>query len=362
MLWTWVVRNNKRLWLALAISVLLHFLLVAGSESWLPSWLPDDEPLEVTLAPPPPVIKPAKPIQKIVPVVREHKPVHVAEQAPKPVPQPPVDTETALQPDPLPSAPTTTETLAEATPAPAPTSTQQESPPPVAKPEWPPQPVVASDPPPLLPPKHIEIEFMVDYDGASAVERQNYQVSDDGRYVISSTIEAKGLLSLALSDLNQKSTGKVTPQGLQPETFTYQYGKNSKKAQKANFDWSGKTLTMQVGDNKQSVTLQDGTQDLLSFYYQFMFTPPLSLVQLIITNGKQVKTYHYLFEGEEEIKTKLGILHTLHISKSSGNNDEKTEIWLAESYHYLPVRIRKTNSDGKIIQNSINAIRIDGAT
>jgi hypothetical protein len=361
MLWTWVVRNNKRLWLALAISVLLHFLLVAGSESWLPSWLPDDEPLEVTLAPPPPPIaKPAKPIQKIVPVLREHKPVRVAEQAPKPAPQPPADIEPAPQPDPLPPVPTTTEAPAEATPAPA--ALQQESPPPAAQPEPPPQPVVVNDPPPPPTPKHIELEFLVDYDGASAVERQNYQVSDDGRYVISSTVEAKGLLSLALSDLNQKSTGKVTPQGLKPETFTYQYGKNTKKAQKASFDWSGKTLMMQVGDSKQSVTLENGTQDLLSFYYQFMFTPPLSQVQLIITNGKQVKTYHYQFEGEEVINTKLGTLRTLHISKSSGTNDEKTEIWLAESYHYLPVRIRKTNSDGKVIQNSINAIRIDGAT
>ncbi len=48
-----------------------------------------------------------------------------------------------------------------------------------------------------------------------------------------------------------------------------------------------------------------------------MFTPPLNQIQLVITNGKQVKTYHYLFEGEEEIKTKLGTLRTLHISKAA---------------------------------------------
>jgi len=344
MLWTWLVRNNKRLWWALAISVLLHFLLVAGSKSWLPSWLPEDEPLEVTLVSPPPLAKAIPPQQKTV---------RIAEQAPKPIQQPPADPEPKAQPEPLPPVPTTAKAPQETMTPQDTTAPQDTTPVPVTTQEQ-------SQPPPAPTPKHIEIEFLVDYDGASAVERQSYQVFDDGHYVISSVVEAKGLLSLALSDLNQKSTGHVTPQGLRPETFTYQYGKNSKKAQKASFDWSAKTLVMEVGDSKQSQALEDGTQDLLSFLYQFMFTPPLNQIQLVITNGKQVKTYHYLFEGEEEIKTKLGTLRTLHISKSSGKGDEKTEIWLAESYHYLPVMIRKTNSDGKVIQNSINAIRLDG--
>ncbi len=236
--------------------MLLHFLLVAGSESWLPSWLPDDDPLQVTLvSPPPPIAKPIPP---------EHKPVRIAEQAPKPIPQPPAEPEPQAQPEPLPPVPTTAETPPDTTPAPV--ATQEQSPPPVAAPEPPAEPAEVNEPPPPPTPKHIEIEFLVDYDGASAVERQNYQVFDDGHYVLSSIVEAKGLLSLALSDLNQKSTGRVTPQGLRPETFTYQYGKNSKKAQKASFDWSTKTLVMEVGESKQSLALEDGTQDCSVFY------------------------------------------------------------------------------------------------
>lgn len=357
MWWTWLLRIDKRLWLALAISILLHFFLVAGSESWLPSWLADDEPLQVTLVAPPPMVRPVKPMPRIAPPPTERKPIRVTEKAPTP----PAPAE--IEPAPQTTTPPPVQTTAEAIPdiAPAPDAVQQDDNPP-AKTDTPPASEPVAEPSPLPTPKHIEIEFVVDYDGASAVERQNYQVSDDGHYVLSSTVKAKGLSSLVLSDLNQKSTGRVTAQGLQPETFTYQYGKNSKKAQKASFDWTGKTLVMEVGDIKQSVALEDGTQDLLSFLYQFMFTPPLNQIQLIVTNGKQLKTYHYLFEGEEEIKTNLGTLQALHISKSSGKGDEKTEIWLAENYHFLPVRIRKTNSDGKVIQNNINAIKIDGAT
>jgi hypothetical protein len=359
MLWAWLAGINKRLWLALAISVLLHFLIVAGSEDWLPGWLPDDDLIEVTLAAsPPPIIKPTPQHVVAEPV---HKQVRAEKPAPQPAPHLPDNNEQVAQavpqPDDTPPAQTAPETAQSTIPVQA--ATQPESPVPAEKqPEPPAEPVAAPEPPPPAMPKHVEIEFLVDYDGASAVERQNYQAFDDGHYVLSSTVEAKGLLSLALSDLNQKSTGHVTPQGLRPDTFIYQYGKNSKKAQKASFDWVGKTLAMEVDDSKQSVALEDGTQDLLSFLYQFMFTPPLDQFQLAITTGKQLKTYHYLFEGEEEIKTKLGTLHALHISKSSGKGDEKTEIWLAEDYHYLPVKIRKTNSAGKVIQNTINAIKI----
>jgi hypothetical protein len=356
MLWSWLARINKRLWLALALSILLHFFLVAGSEGWLPSWLPDDEPLEVTLAlAPPPVAKPIPQNIPVLPKPRQIRPTQRTPQTTPPVPariEPPV--QPVAQPASTPEQQTAAESLQETTPVPATTEEESSLPPSEETAET----TTHESPPGPPPPKHVEIEFLVDYDGASAVERQTYQAFEDGHYVISSTASAKGLLSLALSDLNQKSTGHVTAQGLRPDTFTYQYGSNSKKAQKASFDWAGKTLTMEVGTNRQTVPLEDGTQDLLSFLYQFMFTPPLEQFQLAITTGKQLKIYYYLFEGEEEIKTNLGVVRALHISKSGGKGEEKTEIWLAEDYHYLPVKIRKINSDGKAIQNTINSIKI----
>lgn len=358
MLWTWLARINKRLWLALVISILLHFLLVAGTAGWLPSWHHDDEPLEVTLAlTPPPVIKPIPQNIPPLPRPRQIRPVQRPPQSTPPVPAR-IEQTTApvVEPASTPQVQTAAESVQETIPVPTPTREENSLPPG----EQASEPTTPESPPSPPPPKHVEIEFVVDYDGASAVERQTYQAFDDGHYELSSTAKAKGLLSLALSDLNQKSSGHVTAQGLRPDIFTYQYGSNSKKAQKASFDWAGKTLTMEVGERKQSVPLEEGTQDLLSFLYQFMFTPPLQQFQLSITNGKKLKLYRYLFEGEEEVKTKLGTLRALHISKSSGNDEEKTEMWLAEDYHYLPIKIRKTDNDGKVIQNTINTIKIDG--
>jgi hypothetical protein len=342
---------HPRLWLALLVSILLHLLLVAGSADWLPDWLPEDEPMEVTLAylPPPP----PKPVPKVAPTPKP--PPATAQPKAKPIAAMPAAIET-----PSPPPPTTVEQPAVQPAPPTAEAAVHEAAPPAETPA--PEVPVAATPPEHTrpaPPRYVELEFLVDYNGARAIEKQRYQAFEDGRYILSSTAEAKGLLSLALSDLNQKSEGTITPQGLKPNSFTYQYGTSAKKLQKASFDWVGKSLSMEAGDRKQVVPLEEGTQDLLSFLYQFMFTPPLEQFQLAVTTGKKIKTYQYFFEGEEEISTQLGTLRALHIAKSSGKGEEKAELWLAEDYHYLPVKIRKTDADGKVVQSTISKIKLD---
>ena len=79
----------------------------------------------------------------------------------------------------------------------------------------------------------MEIEYRIlRKGGVAGVERHRYLASEDGRYTLTSIAEPKGLLALALSDLNQKSEGVVTEQGLKPAAFIYRYGKNPDKAYK----------------------------------------------------------------------------------------------------------------------------------
>jgi hypothetical protein len=158
----------------------------------------------------------------------------------------------------------------------------------------------------------------------------------------------------------QKSEGTVTDEGLRPDFYSYQYGTSAKKSQTANFDWEKRLLTMRNAKGESSVKLADGTQDFLSFMYQFMFTPPLENLQITMTNGKKLRTYNYTFEGEETIISKFGELKTIHLLKSS-DDDEKTEIWLATEYQYLPVKIRKTEKDGTVIEQLISKLSTNQA-
>jgi len=212
--------------------------------------------------------------------------------------------------------------------------------------------------PEVLPYTRVEAEFEVKRSSdatAAGLSKVSFHVDKDKRYTITSHTEAKGLVSLFFSTLQQKSEGSITDAGLRPEFYTYQYGNNSKKLQTANFDWEKSVLTLRNAKGEKQLPLANGTQDFLSFMYQFMFVPPLNNLQISMTNGKKLGTYHYSFEGEAVISSKFGELNTIHLLKNS-DDEEKTEIWLATDYQYLPVKIRKTEKDGTVIEQLVSKL------
>ena len=103
----------------------------------------------------------------------------------------------------------------------------------------------------------------------------------------------------------------------------------------------------------------EGSQDMLSFMYQFMFEPPLAKMKIYITNGKNYKPYDYSYIGEEVIETEVDKILTLHIAKFNYNNEERIDLWLAKEYKYLPIKIRKTEKDGSILDQSTKKIEIE---
>lgn len=199
---------------------------------------------------------------------------------------------------------------------------------------------------------HVETEFEVKRGintSVAGVTKITFNYNENNTYSIYSHTQASGLASLFFGDLVQKSEGSVNGAGLRPDFYSYQYGNDSKKLQSAHFNWNDNILNLHNSKGDSTVKLTEGTQDFLSFMYQFMFNPPLNNMQITMTNGKKIRTYYYSFEGEETLNSKLGELKTVHLVKS-GTEDEKTEIWLATDYNFLPVRIVKTEKDGTVIE------------
>lgn len=184
-----------------------------------------------------------------------------------------------------------------------------------------------------------------------------YQRLPNGeQYQIKSLIQAQGLVSFVIPDLLQISDGYLDDIGLQPAHYLYQFGNKKDKTFSADFNWRSKKLTLHSQKGDQIFDLQDGTQDLLSFMYQFMFVPPLQNMQLNITNGKKLGVYDYTFDGEETLTTKLGDIKTVHISRIAPEGEKKTELWLALDYQHVPVKIRETSGDGKMYELVISSL------
>lgn len=215
--------------------------------------------------------------------------------------------------------------------------------------------------------KYVETEFDVRTGVEDKIDNNPagraktvYQVLPSGNeYQIKNVMQAKGLVALFIPDLLQTSDGFITNSGLQPQHYLYQFGDKKNKTYRADFDWESKKLRLQSEKGDKKLDLVEGTQDLLSFMYQFMYVPPLQMMQLSITNGKKLGVYDYSFEGEETIATKMGNLNTIHIFRSSDEGDEKTELWLALDYQYAPVKIRKTEKEGKIYELLVTSLKTE---
>jgi len=303
----------------LAISLALHLLLLIQTEIPLPDWNVANEPIDVALVPAPQPTKPLPPpktVNRPKPVVKS-KPVPQVRHEPPPPPQIPAA---------VPAVTAAAQTEAPIQDKPQQAADQEAAHGMLPLPEIPDEPVAV-----LPAPKRVEIEFK-GMNGSTGKGKQVFERRDDSHYVLN------GKLSKFFS-IDQYSEGFITPNGLQPVTFRQHFGFTS---QSATFDWNKNRVVMDTGKRTDTVDLPPGTQDMLSFMYQFMFVPPLDEMRLNMVTGKKLATYVYTFEGEETLDTPMGKLQTLHIGRNNRDGDEKVELWLATEYRYLPVRIRRT--------------------
>ena len=340
--WKSLLRESKGLLVAICISFFLHLFLLGQAYLFLPKLADEHYQIEARLVTPVPnnvtdevkAVKKPKlepvPVKPPAPLPDEalpkaQAPVALAEPAVSEVPilAPVIATEPIIVP------PTTPEPASEDTGL-------------IDKPE---------------PYQYIETDFDVRTDINAKVEsspagraRIVFNLIRGGEgYEISSRIQAQGLIALVIPDLLQTSKGYLTDGGLRPVDYLYQFGDKKDKTYTAKFDWETNKLNMHGSKGDKQAPLVEGAQDLLSFMYQFMFVPPLQNMQLAITNGKKLDTYDYSFEGEELIQTKMGDIKTIHLLRTSGE-DEKDELWLALNYQYVPVKIRKSEKENKVYE------------
>lgn len=184
-----------------------------------------------------------------------------------------------------------------------------------------------------------------------------FEAQPEQRYMINSVTEPMGIAKFFVDGvLTQTSAGEITDTGFRPGDFTYLFAEKADKTRQAFFDWQTKQIKFKTHKGDGVAELAEGSQDLLSFMFQFMYVPPLQTMQIWIADGKRLRQYDYMFEGEETLTTNMGDVRTLHIANVKATSDEKTELWLAVDYRNLPVKIRKTEKDGSVIEQVITRL------
>jgi len=179
---------------------------------------------------------------------------------------------------------------------------------------------------------------------------QLWEVGAD-TYLLASEAESTGIVEVLWPHrLRYVSRGKITPRGMQPESFLASRTRRGRnEVAEARFDWSAGSLDYGHAHSKKSAPLPDGAQDLISVVFQFVLMPPApGRHRIPITTGTRFDVYEIEVLAEESIETPLGTVRTLPVRLVSRPREGSLEVWLAADYHHLPVRIRHFDREGNV--------------
>lgn len=329
------MRVDSRLTAALALSLLMHILIV-GSPGWRLPFLDESVAggvLEAHLAP-----QPAPVLPQPAPAMRA--PVPAPAPQPKAGPRPP-------QPAPLPEAPPATAAAPLPEPAPgveaAPAAPQTGT-------SW---------------PRQGRIRFVVTRgegeQGMQIGESTHSWQHDGERYALQTVTETTGLVALFRElRIVQSSEGTIGAEGLVPQSFAVE--RKGRLAEGVRFDWeSGKATLMRGGQPRREVAIAPGAQDVLSQIYQIGLAGVAARLEMMIATGKNYGRYAYEAIGDETLATPFGALRTWHVRTPAVPGEQAMEVWLAQDHGNLPVRIRFVDRAGEVYDQNAVEFEIEGA-
>ena len=151
-------------------------------------------------------------------------------------------------------------------------------------------------------PTSIQLEYEVSRNGKNFGTVKESYTQEGDQYRIVSTTKGKGVYAL-LGERVLSSHGNVTAKGLKPTKFHLKRGDSERKSLTANFDWTNNALNMLVKGETRTAKLVAGTQDLVSYAYQFIFTPPKGdQVKLSLTTGKSLNNIFTMLSQAQRLK------------------------------------------------------------
>lgn len=347
---------RRHLGWALLLSLALHLLLIAGTPRLRLGALPEPEPAPLTAT-----LMPAEPPAPAPAAAPPPKP----KPKPKPKPAPPAPAPAPPEPLPAPAAPLPAAPEAREDgelPVAPPADASNEIPGAGPRLDMPYARRRAEEPPPQVTlPESADLEYAVFYgsQGFRAGRATHaWRLSGD-RYSIRSVVEASGIVFLFVSGqyLNE-SEGVLTPEGLRPERFRVQRGKQE-RTETATFDWENLSVTLSYGGVTLRAEALPGMQDGASFLHQLPFLMARGgEFPLLIANGRKVQQHDVQVVGQETVSTERGDFAALRLRRIAREDSSSVEVWLAPDLHFMPVKIRYQGRRGDVLEQVLTSAQI----
>ena len=155
-----------------------------------------------------------------------------------------------------------------------------------------------------------------------------------------------------LGSRSQRSTGRITPEGLAPTRFA----DKSRSEQAAHFERDKGKVSF--SSNAPDALLAAGAQDRLSVLLQLgamiaadpQKFPAGATIELQTVGTRDAEPWLFTMEADELLQLPGGSVHSSKLIRVPRREfDVKVELWLATAMDYLPVRVRLTQANGDYV-------------
>jgi hypothetical protein len=197
-----------------------------------------------------------------------------------------------------------------------------------------------------------------DLSGTSKGVRYNANANISWKHQDNSYQLRHDIQAFLFGNRSQTSTGQLGATGLLPTRFGDQF----RQEQAAHFDRAKGLLIYSA--NTPSQAIEEGAQDRVSLFVQLAAamagTPDLrNLGQTLsfqVVSAKQAEVWTFAVLGNEKITTPLGDLDSLKMHRVPRNEyDQKIDMWLSPAHGYLPARLRITQANGDVIEETLKS-------
>ncbi len=188
--------------------------------------------------------------------------------------------------------------------------------------------------------------YAVKLNGIQAGElKRTLETDSTGLRHFTSISQAKGVFSFFKPDvIEETSLWKLKDNTVRPEFYRYlRTGGKKEKSLEMRFNWP--EMTAYIDDQEHPWQLQIEHNTLDKLVYQISLMRDLAQhkgdeINYRIADGGKLKTYQIRILGQERIKTPLGEIDAVKLTRHRNkDNDRETTLWCAPALNYLPVKL-----------------------
>ncbi len=162
-------------------------------------------------------------------------------------------------------------------------------------------------------------------------------------------IHAKALLA----KFNESSQFEIVDGRIRPLSYNY-YRKSfgRKKTAQLTFDWDNAQVHNNTQNKPWSMPIDTPTYDKISYQLQLQLDLKAGREDLRyqIADGGHLKTYHFVRQAEETVKTPAGSFKAVKVLLEKESSDRTTLIWFAPELDYLIVKLSQKDNDERHVE------------